>query len=227
MTRFAILESATVLCIAALLVTTGCVDPEGKLTEFEERLPEPVPPAEGCADRGLPEGVPADISGRFVIGLEVSNLAPGNPVRLISDNVYTGDGTGGELSVLFFPLDKNSGQKVASEDNPGEDAQIPSSGTVDDGGYFETNFVDGEVPAEANPIIPASIKLTINDLCQVTLSENGYCGVFEDAVSSTGTPLVGNLAALRVADDAIGGELPATEDLAYNCELLQVELDGM
>lgn len=96
---------------------------------------------------------------------------------------------------------------------------------VDADGLFRTVIIDGEVPQAANPITFTPITLTINDLDSVILSADGFCGVFDDAVSSTGTPLTGTTAALRVGDDDIGNQLPAVDQL-FNCEQLQEQLDS-
>jgi|GEM_PF-7038387 len=234
MKRLANLECAIALGITAFVAAAGCVDPAGKLTEFEERVGNNAGDGDGGdgdggdgdgdGDKDLPEGAAADISGRFVVGLELSNLAPGAPIRLLAENVYTGDETGGELSLTFFPLD-SAGNLVASDMNPGTDAQIPTMSDVDADGLFRTVIIDGEVPQAANPITFTPITLTINDLDSVILSADGFCGVFDDAVSSTGTPLTGTTAALRVGDDDIGNQLPAVDQL-FNCEQLQEQLDS-
>ena len=218
------LRALLVASLAVAFASTGCVDPRENLEAFGERV---TGDGDGDGDgddctMGL-TSAPADLSGRFVVGLELANLAPGAPIRLLADVTYDGDETGGAITVNYVPLDMN-GFEVDSERTPGEDAIILTMGTVDENGCFTTAIDDGEVPASANPITMTSIGLTINDLDNVTLSVDGFCGTFEDGISSTGTPLMGNTGAVRVGDDDIGFDLPPITEISFDCAGVESEL---
>src|SRR4026207_642689 len=91
-------------CAAAAVLLAGCVDPEGKYSEFKDRVGTKVGTVSGCDGGGTPPAPGPDADG-FVLLAVSTSISPKLPI-LFRGSVLSSD-AGGKTALTFSltPLD--------------------------------------------------------------------------------------------------------------------------
>jgi len=179
----------------ALLLCTGCPDPDARLDDFLEASEEArdVPPAKMDLASTL-----ADINGDFLLALEVKS-APGLPLQFYATAtlVQSGDGTG-MLTLSLQPLAVDTGETLVPR-VPVSDPFLLDDIEVSEAGAFAADLGEVDLVAAANPILGLDITSTIA-LAGFIQDEDLFCGTVTGLVSApTELDLMGStFAAVRV-----------------------------
>jgi hypothetical protein len=140
--------------------STGCADPEGQFEEFSAGYANrPPPPAADCGEDKV-----RSVEGTFFAAFS-TQLDPKSPVVFLAE--VSSDTNG--LSIDLQPL------RADDRHTPVGDGFALPAAAIGAEGAFSVQADDVLVPAEADPILPAAIEMTVLGV-EGTVCENVMCG---------------------------------------------------
>jgi len=191
---------AILSCMAlAGLVFAACYDTQEELDDFVERTEtlRIVPSAVSCE-------APFDVSGRYVFGVATS-LDKTKPLRFDATFAVDTDASPWTLTITATAMAVADGTLVGDV--------VTASGPIGMNGAFTIDFGTITVPAEANPIAPATVKATLV-LEGCTRSEELACGIVEGDIITIHASLEGSTWGIVPVPD--GGD-PAALTIVKEC----------
>lgn len=184
------------------LISIGCVDPEGRFAEFEERVPDA---GVDTTPDAMPLDTIPDISGSFLVAV-APTVAPNITVQLYWETELTPKDNGMhklDVRSIAISTDANGRMQVGAMTEV-LDVEVSRAGE------FKVNFDGLVLPGTANALTGAELKLNAH-FEGVIKSADEFCGVLGQgsAVLSPMVDVTGStFGSVRVEAGAQGAALP-------------------